>query len=68
LQAVAQVPRIKAEFSEALNRRITNRNVPQWRKLAPGYLERIRMLLAVKSDAAYLRYYTQRKASALDYY
>ncbi len=68
LEVLYRSKKANAQFREALDRRITNRVVHPWRKLAPGYLERLRMALSGKPDAAYLRYFAQRKASALDYY
>lgn len=53
-------------FRKALDRRISMKvGLPPWRKMADGYLERLRMMHHVH-DEAYLRRFAARNASALD--
>jgi hypothetical protein len=57
----------KRDFILALNRRITSHIVREGRKHSDGYLERFRQWRGMAIDAAYLRQFAARGASALDY-
>jgi hypothetical protein len=57
----------RKEFVKALHNRISLRiEPPRWRKLASGYLERLRSALRGRNpNAAYLRQFAAKGASAL---